>query len=72
MTLQGLRSLGAALAGYMVIVAGTTLTFTVWLGSVGYTSPPHKIILGSGGAVLSGLCGGYLAAWLGAHLCFTL
>lgn len=62
---KGLRSLGAALAGYIVIVAGTSLTFTVWLGAVGHNSPLRIIILGSVGAVLSGLCGGYVAAWLG-------
>ena len=67
MILRGLRSLGAAFAGYMVIVAGTTLAFTVWLGGVGYNSPLQTLILASGGAVLSGLCGGYAAAWLGGR-----
>ncbi|HKY06479.1 MAG TPA: hypothetical protein VJQ56_16395, partial [Blastocatellia bacterium] len=65
LSLQILRSIAAAVAGYMVIVAGTTLAFEVWLGGVGYhESPPYELLLASGAAVLSGLSGGFVAAWV--------
>lgn len=56
----------AAFLGYMIIAGGTTLTFTVWLkGSFGSSASPSVIALGTLGAALSGLCGGYIAALLG-------
>ncbi len=65
LSLQVLRSIAAVVVGYMVIVAGTTLAFEVWLGGVGYhESPPRELLLASVAAVLSGLSGGFVAAWL--------
>lgn len=64
-SLQVLRSVAAVVVGYLVIVAGTTLAFEVWLGGVGYyESPPQELLLASVAAVISGLAGGFVAAWL--------
>ncbi len=60
--LRGLRSVAAAVAGYAVIVLGTTLTFEIWLGDFGYyESSPGELALGSLGAAVSGLAGGLVA-----------
>jgi hypothetical protein len=59
------RSLGAVTAGYAVIVVGTTLTFETLLEGVSYqTSSRTELALASAGAFLSGLAGGFAAAWL--------
>ena len=64
--LRGLRSVGAVIAGYLVIAVGTTLTFETWLGGIGYyKSTPAVLALATVGAFLSGLAGGVVAAWLG-------
>lgn len=63
--LRVVRSLAAVIAGYVVIVAGTVLTFETMLGGIGYTkSSPIEIALATLGALLSGLAGGMTAAWL--------
>lgn len=62
---QILRSLAAVIAGYLVIVAGTVLTFETMLGGIGYTkSSPTELALATLGALVSGLAGGMTAAWL--------
>ena len=66
--LSGLRSLFAVVAGFLVIGLGTTLTFTVWLGGIGFhTSSPTELALASVGALASGLAGGLVAALLAAR-----
>ncbi len=63
--LPALRSLLAVVAGYLVIALGTTLTFETWLGGIGYhESPPSELALATLGALLSGLAGGLVAAWI--------
>jgi hypothetical protein len=62
-----LRSVGAVLAGFAVIALGTVLTFTVLVPDFGYsTSDTSDLVLGTLGAVLSGLAGGLVASWLAA------
>ncbi len=64
--LTALRIGGSALLGYVAIVIGTILTFEVFLGGIGYyKSSAGVLALASLGAVVSGLLGGYLAAWIG-------
>ncbi len=66
--LRALRSVGAVVAGYLVIAIGTTLTLEIWLDGVGYhESPPSELALATFGAVLSGLAGGLTAAWVGGR-----
>lgn len=61
--LQAFRSLIAVLAGYLVIAVGTTLTFEALLdGGFGYHSSPKVLVLGTLGALLSGIAGGAVAA----------
>jgi len=66
--LSTLRFLIAAVVGYAAIVVGTTLTFEVWLGGIGWSkSSPGVLALATAGALVSGLAGGYLAAWIGGR-----
>ncbi len=66
--LTALRYLAAMLAGYGLIAIGTTLTFEVWLGGIGYhTSTAKTLVLATLGALASGVLGGYVAAWIGAQ-----
>ena len=61
--LSGLRSLFAVVAGFLVIALGTTLTFEVWLGGIGFhKSGPTELALATVGALASGLAGGLVAA----------
>jgi hypothetical protein len=63
-----LRSIAAAIAGYLVIVAGTTLAFEYMLGGIGYyKSSPAVLVIASVAALVSGLAGGYVAAWVGGR-----
>ncbi len=60
-----LRSLLAIVAGYFVIVLGTTFAFEALLGGIGYhESSPGELALATLGAGLSGLAGGLTAAWV--------
>ena len=61
-----LRSLAAPVAGYAVIVPGTTLSFRLAHG-INLESPPLNFILGTMGILVSGLMGGYVAAWVGGR-----
>ena len=64
---SALRSVGAVIAGFAVITLGTVLTFTVLAPNFGYsTSGPSDLLLGTLGAIASGLAGGLVAAWLAA------
>ena len=63
--LSGLRSFFAVIAGFLVITLGTTLTFAVWLGGIGFhESDPTELALATGGALASGFAGGLVAALL--------
>jgi hypothetical protein len=62
-----LRSIGAVLAGFAVIALGTVFTFTVLTSDFGYyTSGPAELMIGTLGALVSGLAGGMLSARLSA------
>jgi hypothetical protein len=56
-----LRSIVAIIGGYLVVSAGTILTFNVLVGPVTIDSNPKQLILGTIGAVLSGMAGGVAA-----------
>lgn len=65
---SGLRSVGAVLAGFAVITAGTVFTFTVLVADFGYrSSSPAELAIGALGALVSGLAGGALTAALAAR-----
>jgi hypothetical protein len=59
--LFALRSVAAVVGGYLVVVAGTILTFNVFVGQVTVDSNPGQIILGTIGAMLAGIAGGVVA-----------
>jgi hypothetical protein len=59
--LFALRSVAAVVGGYLVVAAGTILTFNVLVGQVTVDSNPRQIILGTIGAVFSGIAGGVVA-----------
>src|ERR1700730_3347090 len=61
--LRTARSLAAVVLGYALIVALTTLAFTVWLGGVSSRHPSREVLaLAALSALASGLAGGYAAA----------
>ena len=62
-----LRSVGAVFAGFAVITLGTVVTFTVLVEDFGYhTSSPIELLIGTIGALASGVAGGLLTARLAA------
>jgi hypothetical protein len=66
--LRVLRSTAAAIAGYVLIVIGTSLAFEYMLGGIGYyKSSPAVLAVASLAALVSGLAGGYVAAWVGGR-----
>jgi hypothetical protein len=56
-----LRSVAAVVGGYLIVAAGTILTFNVLVGQVTVQSNPRQMILGTIGAVLAGIAGGVAA-----------
>ncbi|MEO8439901.1 MAG: hypothetical protein ABI540_06720 [Spartobacteria bacterium] len=66
-----LRSVAAVLGGYLIVVGGTILTFNILVGQVTIDSQPRQIILGTMGAVLSGLAGGIAAGAIAPRLPFA-
>jgi hypothetical protein len=59
--LFALRSVTAVVGGYLVVAAGTILTFNVLVGQVTVDSNPGQMILGTIGAMLAGIAGGVVA-----------
>ena len=62
-----LRSIGAALAGYVVIVGTTSAAFAPLGGIVHVTASPGTHLLAALIAVVCGLMGGAAAAWVGGY-----
>lgn len=66
--LRALRSVAAVLAGYAVIVAGTTLAFESLLGGIGYSKSSRTVLaIASVAAFVVGFCGGFVSAWVGGR-----
>ncbi|HJT80761.1 MAG TPA: hypothetical protein VJ719_06145 [Chthoniobacterales bacterium] len=63
-----LRSIAAVVGGYLMVAAGTILTFNVLVGQVTVDSSPLQLLLGTLGAAISGLAGGILAAIISPRL----
>ena len=64
--LRVLRSIAAVFAGYVVIVICTTVAFEYMLGGIGYyKSSAGVLAVATGAAIVSGLAGGFVAAWIG-------
>jgi len=59
--LFALRSVAAVVGGYLIVVAGTILTFNVLVGHVTIDSNSRQMILGTIGAVFAGIAGGVVA-----------
>ena len=59
--LFALRSVAAVAGGYLIVAAGTILTFNVLVGQVTVDSNPRQMILGTSGAVFAGIAGGVVA-----------
>ena len=59
--LFALRSVTAVVGGYLVVAAGTILTFNVLVGQLTVNSNARQLILGTIGAVLAGIAGGVVA-----------
>ncbi|MEO7724441.1 MAG: hypothetical protein ABIU29_07100 [Chthoniobacterales bacterium] len=66
-----LRSVAAVLGGYLIVAGGTILTFNILVGQVTVDSHPRQIILGTIGALLSGLTGGIVAGTVAPRLPFA-
>lgn len=66
-----LRSVAAVVGGYLLVVGGTILTFNILVGQVTVDSHPRQMILGTIGAVLSGLAGGIVAGTIAPRLPFA-
>ena len=62
--LSWLHSIGAVIAGFAVIVLGTVLTFEVVVPDFGYSSGPAVLLIGTLGALVSGVGGGLAAGRL--------
>jgi hypothetical protein len=59
--IEVLRSIAAVLSGYLTVAFGTILTLNVIVGQVTIDSSPFQLALGTIGAALSGLAGGFVA-----------
>jgi hypothetical protein len=53
-----LRSVVAVVGGYLIVAAGTILTFNVLVGQVTVDSNPREMVLGTIGAMFAGIAGG--------------
>src|SRR5215212_6429286 len=68
--LFALRSVAAVVGGYLVVAAGTILTFNVLVGQLTVDSDPRQMILGTIGAVLAGIAGGVVAGIVAPRFSF--
>jgi len=59
--LFALRSVAAVVGGYLVVAAGTILTFNVLVGQLTVDSNLRQMVLGTIGAVFAGIAGGVVA-----------
>jgi len=66
-TLRTLRSLGAALAGYVAIILATTVGFAPLGGIVHLSAPLRLQLLATAVAIASGVLGGMVAGWVGGR-----
>jgi hypothetical protein len=62
--LFALRSVVAVVVGYLIVAAGTILTFNILVGQLTVDSNPRQMILGTIGAVFAGIAGGVVAGVL--------
>lgn len=65
-TTRIIRSIAAPIAGYAVIVVGTTTSFRLAHG-INLQSPLSHLIFGTMGVLASGIAGGWVAAWVGGR-----
>jgi hypothetical protein len=65
------RSIAAVFGGYLTVAAGTILTFNALVGQVTVDSNPRQLILGTLGAVLSGVAGGVVAGIIAPRFPFA-
>jgi hypothetical protein len=65
-----LRSIAAVVGGYLIVAAGTILTFNVLVGQVTINSSSLQLMVGTIGAIISGLAGGGIAALVAPRLPF--
>jgi hypothetical protein len=63
-----LRSIAAVVGGYLIVAAGTILTFNVLVGQVTINSSSLQLMVGTIGAIISGLAGGGIAALVAPRL----
>ncbi|MFL6501356.1 MAG: hypothetical protein ACJ8LL_11665 [Candidatus Udaeobacter sp.] len=66
--LFALRSVTAVVGGYLIVAAGTILTFNVFVGQVTIDSNPRQMILGTIGAIIAGIAGGVVAGVVAPRL----
>jgi len=66
--LFALRSVTAVVGGYLIVAAGTILTFNVLVGQVTIDSNPRQMILGTIGAIVAGIAGGVVAGVVAPRL----
>jgi hypothetical protein len=68
--LFALRSVVAVVVGYLIVAAGTILTFNILVGQLTVDSNPRQMILGTIGAVFAGIAGGVVAGLLASRFPF--
>jgi hypothetical protein len=61
-----IRRIAAPIAGYAVIVVGTTCAFRLAHG-INLESPPSHLFFGTMGILASGIAGGWVAGWVGGR-----
>ncbi len=57
-----IRSIGAVLLGYAIIVLGALIFQDALFGGLAYRSPPFDLAIGGGLTVVSAVAGGYVLA----------
>ncbi len=62
MVSTAIRSIGAVLLGYAVLVIGALIFQDALFGGLTYQSPPFDLVIGGGLTVASAVAGGYVLA----------